>query len=91
MPGKDHENLALAFLRPAKLENGMLSGQSFLGGGSGAPILDAAIGAVECKDDCRGGRAPHRCGRSDRRAFVSPAGRPDAAILEMKDLGDKVF
>src|SRR5579864_1503142 len=30
MLGKEHKNLAFAFFKPAKLENGMLSGQSFL-------------------------------------------------------------
>jgi flavin reductase (DIM6/NTAB) family NADH-FMN oxidoreductase RutF len=50
MQRKEHKNLAFAFFKHAKLENGMLSGQSFLrGAASGLPILDAAIGAVECK------------------------------------------
>ncbi len=50
MLGKDQKNLAFAFFKPAKLENGMLSGQSFLrGAATSQPILDAAIGAVECR------------------------------------------
>ena len=47
MLGKDHKGLAFTFFKPAKLEDGKLSGQSFTKGQTGAPILDAAIGAVE--------------------------------------------
>ncbi len=57
MLGKEHKNLAFAFFKPAKLENGMLSGQSFLRGATTSqPILDAAIGArgVQGEDDRRG-------------------------------------
>jgi flavin reductase (DIM6/NTAB) family NADH-FMN oxidoreductase RutF len=49
MLGKEHKGLAFAFFKPAKIENGQLSGQGFTRGGNGAPILDAALGAVECK------------------------------------------
>ena len=47
---KEHKNLTFALCKPPKLEDGMLSGQSFLRGASTSqPILDAAIGAVECR------------------------------------------
>ena len=45
--GKDHKGLAFTFFKPAKLEDGKLSGQEFHAGANGAPILDAAIAAVE--------------------------------------------
>jgi flavin reductase (DIM6/NTAB) family NADH-FMN oxidoreductase RutF len=37
MLGKDHKGLAFTFFKPAKIENGQLSGQSFTRGGNGAP------------------------------------------------------
>jgi flavin reductase (DIM6/NTAB) family NADH-FMN oxidoreductase RutF len=94
MLGKEHKNLAFAFFKPAKLENGMLSGQSFLRGGSGSPILDAAIGAVECKVKTIVEEGDHHIVVGeviDAHLRHPPSGRPDAAILEMKDLGDNVF
>ena len=95
MLGKEHKNLAFAFFKPAKLENGMLSGQSFLRGAStGQPILDAAIGAVECRVKTIVEEGDHHIVVGevvDAHLRHPPAGRPDAAILEMKDLGDNVF
>lgn len=95
MLGKEHKNLAFAFFKPAKLENGMLSGQSFLRGAStGQPILDAAIGAVECRVKSIVEEGDHHIVVGevvDAHLRHPPAGRPDAAILEMKDLGDNVF
>ena len=77
MLGKDHKGLAFAFFKPAKIEDGQLSGQGFMRGGNGAPILDAAIGAVECRSpDRRAGRPPHRCRRGDRGVSAPSAGRP---------------
>src|ERR1700735_5623418 len=49
MLGKDGKGLAFTFFKPAQLADGKLSGQSFRAGATGAPLLDAAIGAVECK------------------------------------------
>src|SRR5690348_7557773 len=49
MLGKDHKTSAFTFFKPAKLEGGKLSGHSFHPGANGAPILDAAIAAVECQ------------------------------------------
>ena len=94
MLGKEHKNLAFAFFKPAKLEDGMLSGQSFLRGGSGSPILDAAIGAVECRVKTIVEEGDHHIVVGeviDAHLRHPPSGRPDAAILEMKDLGDNVF
>ncbi len=94
MLGKDAKGLAFTFFKPAKLEDGKLSGQNFKKGTTGAAILDAAIGAVECK-------VTDIVEEGDHHIFVGEVievhlpkpieGRPDAAILEMKDLGDNVF
>jgi flavin reductase (DIM6/NTAB) family NADH-FMN oxidoreductase RutF len=94
MLGKDQKALAFTFFRPADVADGKLSGQAYRTGTSGAPILIDAPAAVEC-------RVTSIVEQGDHHVFVGevidahlgkpPAGRPDAAILEMKDLGDNVF
>jgi flavin reductase (DIM6/NTAB) family NADH-FMN oxidoreductase RutF len=94
MLGKDHKGLAFTFFKPAKVEDGKLSGQAYKSGANGAPILDASIGAIECK-------VVQVVELGDHHVFLGevteahlnqpPAGRPDHAILAMSDLGDNVF
>jgi flavin reductase (DIM6/NTAB) family NADH-FMN oxidoreductase RutF len=94
MLGKDHKGLAFTFFKPAKMEDGKLSGQAFHLGANGVPILDAAIGAVECQVKSIVELGDHHVvvGEVTEAHLPKPlAGRPDAAILEMKDLGDNVF
>ncbi len=94
MLGKEHKGLAFTFFKPAVLEGGKLSGQAFHKGGNGAPILDAALAAVECKVTSIVEQGDHHIvvGEVTEAHLPHPIpGRPDAAILEMKDLGDNVF
>jgi flavin reductase (DIM6/NTAB) family NADH-FMN oxidoreductase RutF len=94
MLGKEQKNLAFTFFRPADVSDGKLSGQSFRKGETGAPILIDAPGAIEC-------RVTSIVEPGDRHIVVGEVveahlnkplpGRPDTAILEMKDLGDNVF
>jgi flavin reductase (DIM6/NTAB) family NADH-FMN oxidoreductase RutF len=94
MLGKDGKGAAFTFFKPAKLENGMISGQGFTRGANNAPILDCAIGAVECKVSTIVEQGDHHivvAEVTEAHLRHPPAGRPDAAILEMKDLGDNVF
>jgi flavin reductase (DIM6/NTAB) family NADH-FMN oxidoreductase RutF len=94
MLGKAHKGLAFTFFKPAKLEDGKLSGQNFTTGANGAPILEAAIGAVECtvKEIVELGDHHIVIGEVTNAYVPKPIeGRPDAAILEMKDLGDNVY
>ena len=94
MLGKDQKALAFTFFRPADLSDGKISGQAYRKGATGAPILSEAPGAVEC-------RVVSIVEQGDHHIVVGevieahlqkpPAGRPDMAILEMKDLGDNVF
>ena len=58
------------------------------------PILDAAIGAVECAVKTIVELGDHHIvvGEVTEAHLPKPIeGRPDVAILEMKDLGDNVF
>jgi flavin reductase (DIM6/NTAB) family NADH-FMN oxidoreductase RutF len=94
MLGKDQKGLAFTFFKPAKMEDGKLSGQSFHRGTNGTPILDAAIGAVECtvKQIVSMGDHDVVIGEvTEAHLQKAPEGRADAAILEMKDLGDNVY
>lgn len=94
MLGKDAKGLAFTFFKPAVLEDGKLSGQGFRDGKNGLPILDAAIGALECKVTAILEQGDHHVVLGEVIEAHLPApisGRADAAILEMKDLGDNVF
>ena len=94
MLGKDQKGLAFTFFRPADVADGKLSGQAYRKGSTGAPILTDAPGAVECKVTAIVEQGDHHIVVGevvDAHLNKPPAGRPDAAILEMKDLGDNVF
>jgi flavin reductase (DIM6/NTAB) family NADH-FMN oxidoreductase RutF len=94
MLGKEQKGVAFTFFKPTQVSEGKLSGQAYRKGTTGAPILVDAPGAVEC-------RVTSVVEQGDHHIIVGevieahlnrpPAGRPDAAILEMKDLGDNVF
>jgi flavin reductase (DIM6/NTAB) family NADH-FMN oxidoreductase RutF len=94
MLGKEQKGVAFTFFKPTSVADGKLSGQIYRKGATGAPILVDAPGAVEC-------RVTDIVERGDHHIVVGevveahlnrpPTGRPDAAILEMKDLGDNVF
>ena len=94
MLGKDQKGLAFTFFRPADVSDGKLSGQSFRKGTTGAPILIDAPGAVECRVVSIVEQGDHHIVVGeviDAHLSKLPTGRPDSAILEMKDLGDSVF
>ena len=94
MLGKEHKSLAFTFFRPADVTDGKLSGQAYRKGATGAPILIDAPGAVECKVTAVVEQGDHHIVVGEVvEAHLNrpPAGRPDTAILEMKDLGDNVF
>src|SRR6266576_975853 len=94
MLGKEHKGLAFTFFKPAQMADGKLSGQAIHKGTNGAPILDAALAAVECKVTSIVEQGDHHIVVGEvTEAHLPKAidGRPDGAILEMKDLGDIVY
>jgi flavin reductase (DIM6/NTAB) family NADH-FMN oxidoreductase RutF len=94
MLGKDGKGVAYTFFKPTKLQDGKLSGQSIHKGANGLPILDAAVAAVECKVTSIVEQGDHHIviGEVVDAHVAKPiTGRPDAAILEMKELGNNVF
>ncbi len=94
MLGKDQKSLAFTFFKPADVVEGKISGQPYHSGANGAPILTEALGALECKVSSIIEHGDHHIvvGEvTEAHLMKAPAGRPDAAILEMKDLGENVF
>ncbi len=94
MLGKDQKPLAFAFFRPADVKEGKLSGQAYRPGTTGAPILTEAPAAVECTVKSILAEGDHHIVIGEvveAHLMKPPSGRPDAAILEMKDLGENVF
>ena len=94
MLGKDQKGLAFTFFKPAQVSDGKLSGQAYRRGTTGAPVLVDAPAAVECKVTSIVEQGDHHIVVGevvDAHLHKPPTGRPDAAILEMKDLGDNVF
>jgi len=94
MLGKEHKGLAFTFFKPAAVADGKISGQAYAKGTTGAPLLEAAAGAVECKVTAIVEQGDHHIvvGEVVEAHLPKPfTGRPDAAILEMKELGDNVF
>jgi flavin reductase (DIM6/NTAB) family NADH-FMN oxidoreductase RutF len=95
MLGKAQKGLAFAFFKPVDTSGGKLSGQTYRKGeATGAPILADAPAAVECRVRTIVAEGDHHIVLGEvveAHLMQPPAGRPDAAILEMKDLGDNVF
>jgi len=94
MLGKSHKGMAFTFFKPAQLADGKLSGQAIRKAGNGAPILEDALAAVECKVTSIVEQGDHHIIVAEVVEAHLPnpiTGRPDVAILEMKDLGDNVF
>ena len=92
--GKEQAGLAYTFFKPAQKEGGKISGEAYTPGETGAPILENTPAFLEC-------RLVESVEQGDHTIFVAqvvnagvknpPEGRPDEAILWLKDLGEKVF
>ncbi len=92
--GKGQQGLAFAYFKPTQVADGKMSGEPYRAGSTGAPILTNAPASVECK-------LVEVVERGDHHIFVGEVvdanlakpieGRPDLAILEMKELGEKTF
>jgi flavin reductase (DIM6/NTAB) family NADH-FMN oxidoreductase RutF len=94
MLGKDQKGLAFAFFKPAEVKDGKLGGQAYRKGETGAPILSDAPAAVECRVTAIVEQGDHHIVVGEvveAHVMKPPAGRPDDAILAMKDLGENVF
>lgn len=94
MLGKGQQGAAFAFFKPTQEEGGQINGQAYHLGANGVPILDDAPAYVECKVVEIVERGDHHIVIGEvieAQVATPPDGRPDEAILEMKELGDNVF
>lgn len=92
--GQGQQGPAFTFFKPAAYADGKLSGETVAWAANGAPILTSAPAAVELE-------LLQVVERGDHHIFIAEvtgahlngaiAGRPDEAVLHMKDLGEKVF
>ena len=79
---------------PAVREGDSLSGEAIRAGGNGAPVLESAVAHVECKVAQIVELGDHHIVVGEvvgANVAKAPEGRADEAILEMKELGEKVF
>ncbi len=94
MLGKGQQGAAFTFFKPAEVDGQTISGEPFRAGANGAPILENAPAHIECKVAEIVERGDHHIVIGEvigANLAQAPEGRPDEAILEMKDLGDNVF
>jgi len=94
MLGKGQQGVAFAFFKPAEIEDGKICGEAYYTGVTGAPLLECAAACVECKVSAVAAHGDHHIFVGEvigARVHREPHGRADAAILEMKELGDNVF
>ena len=92
--GKDQKGQAFTFFKPLERDGNSIGGELFRKGSLGAPILEKAPAFVECAlvNTVEMGDHSVFVGEvKDAGVAVQPSGRPDDAILAMRDLGDKVF
>lgn len=94
MLGKGQQGVAFAFFKATEQDGATINGEPYADGATGAPILANAPASVECKVAAVVERGDHHVVIGEVVEVANPKpidGRPDAAILEMKDLGDNVF
>lgn len=95
MLGKGQQGMAFAFFKPADVDGHKISGEPYEEGPvTGSPILQSAQASVECKVTEIVAQGDHHIVVGEvvnAHVAKSPEGRPDEAILEMKELGDNVF
>ena len=94
MLGKGQQGAAFTFFKPAERDGNSLSGEPIRPGSTGAPVLENAIAHVECNIAEIVERGDHHIVIGEvveANVAKEPTGRADEAILEMKELGEKVF
>jgi flavin reductase (DIM6/NTAB) family NADH-FMN oxidoreductase RutF len=92
--GKGQQAAAFAFFKPVNHEGDRINGEAFRAGSTGAPILASVPAFVECKlvDTVEKGDHSIFVGEVvDAGVRATIDGRPDDAILWLKDLGEKTF
>jgi flavin reductase (DIM6/NTAB) family NADH-FMN oxidoreductase RutF len=94
MLGKGQQGVAFGFFKPAEKDGDTIGGEPYRSGSTGAPILENASAAVECKVVEIVEQGDHHVVLGEvveAHVAKAPDGRPDQAILTMWELGDNVF
>ncbi|RMF58193.1 MAG: flavin reductase [Calditrichaeota bacterium] len=94
MLGKGQQELAFTFFKPQQREEMTIGGQPFRFGSTGVPVLEKVPAYVECKlvDTLEKGDHSIFLGEVVDAGLNQPIeGRPDEAILWLKELGEKIF
>lgn len=94
MLGKGQQSMAFGFFKPAEVDGDTISGEPFTKGKTGAPLLTNCPAAVECTVIEIVEQGDHHVVIAEVINAVQAVpleGRPDEAILEMKELGEKTF
>jgi flavin reductase (DIM6/NTAB) family NADH-FMN oxidoreductase RutF len=92
--GKGQQKAAFTFFKPVDAQGDTLSGEKVHDGANGVPILDSAPAALECEVVQIVEQGDHHVVVVEITAAYLPAeltGRADENVLEMKELGEKVF
>lgn len=92
--GTGQGKLAFGFFKPAEKSGNTISGEPFRVGKAGAPLLDNAPAVLECNVVEIVARGDHHIVVGeviDAHVSKAPQGRPDEAVLHMKELGPNVF
>ncbi len=94
MLGKGQQGIAFSLFKPTQADGDTISGEPYRLSANGVPLLDNALAGVECMVVEIVERGDHHIVIGEvigAQINTAPEGRPDIAILEMKDLGDNVF
>ncbi len=92
--GKGQQSLAFAFFKSVTPDGDTIAGQRFRRGTTGAPVLESTPAFVDCRlvDTVERGDHAIMVGEVvDAGIVKQPDGRPDDAVLWLKDLGEKTF
>jgi flavin reductase (DIM6/NTAB) family NADH-FMN oxidoreductase RutF len=94
MLGKGQQDIAYLYFRHVEVENGMIGGEPFQAGKTGAPVLDSAPAFIECQvvgSLARGDHTVYLGEVIEAGVRIEIEGRPDEAALWLKDMGGKIF
>ena len=92
--GKDQSDIAFAFFKPVERSENKIGGETLEAGETGVPLLTNAAATVECRVVDTVAQGDHHIVVGEvigARVNQSLSGRPDEAVLAMRNLGENVF
>lgn len=92
--GKDQQGVAFSFFKPVERSGNKIGDEPVEEGETGVPLLANGAAVVECRVVETVAQGDHHIVVGEvvnARVNQAPSGRPDDAVLAMRDLGEKVF